>query len=89
MGYSYGLTPHCAEYLYQADGTLRCIRRAQREDELFSTLDENPDFTAPAETPSNSVLFFSQRHPSYFRLYSRIRVDGNSAHANRQTTPAA
>ena len=52
MGYSYGLTPHCAEYLYQADGTLRCIRRAQREDELFSTLDENPDFTAPAETPS-------------------------------------
>ena len=32
MGYSYGLTPHCAEYLYQADGTLRCIRRAQRED---------------------------------------------------------
>ena len=26
---------------------------------------------APAETPSNSVLFFSQRHPSYFRLYSR------------------
>lgn len=55
MGYSYGLTPHCAEYLYQADGTLRCIRRAQREDELFSTLDENPDFTAPAETPSGQA----------------------------------
>lgn len=55
MGYSYGLTPHCAEYLYQADGTLRCIRRAQREDELFSTLDENPDFTAPAETTSGQA----------------------------------
>ena len=55
MGYSYGLTPHCAEYLYQADGTLRCIRRAQREDELFSTLDGNPDFTAPAETPSGQA----------------------------------
>ena len=55
MGYSYGLTPHCAEYLYQTDGALRCIRRAQREDELFSTLDENPDFTAPAETPSGQA----------------------------------
>lgn len=55
MGYSYGLTPHCAEYLYQTDGTLRCIRRAQRENELFSTLDENPDFTAPAETPSGQA----------------------------------
>ena len=30
-------------------------RRAQREDELFSTLDENPDFTAPAETPSGQA----------------------------------
>lgn len=45
MGYHFGTIPLCAEYLLHSDGRVRCIRRAEREEELFATLDCNSDFT--------------------------------------------
>lgn len=44
MGFRFGSLPRCGEYLYQADGSLRRIRRPEGEDELFATLRDNPDF---------------------------------------------
>lgn len=50
MGYQFGSLPRCAEYLLERDGNLRCIRRREGLKELFATLEENADFTAPQET---------------------------------------
>ena len=52
---NFGGGHHITRPDYDMETLERCIRRAQREDELFSTLDENPDFTAPAETPSGQA----------------------------------
>ena len=52
---NFGGGHHITRPGYDLERLVRCIRRAQREDELFSTLDENPDFTAPAETPSGQA----------------------------------
>ena len=58
---NFGGGHHITRPDYDMETLERCIRRAQREDELFSTLDENPDFTAPAETPSGQA---ESRRPS-------------------------
>ena len=44
MGYNYNGKLRPAEYLLEADGSLRLIRRAESIRDLFATLDADPDF---------------------------------------------
>ena len=44
MGYNYNGKLWCAELLLKEDGTVKCIRRAQRDTDYFATLDIDEDF---------------------------------------------
>ena len=44
MGYNYNGKLWCAELLLKEDGTIKCIRRAQRDTDYFATLDIDEDF---------------------------------------------
>ena len=44
MGYNYNGKLWCAELLLKEDGTVKCIRRAQRNTDYFATLDIDEDF---------------------------------------------
>ena len=44
MGYNYNGKLWCAELLLTEDGTVKCIRRAQRDTDYFATLDIDEDF---------------------------------------------
>ena len=44
MGYNYNGKLWCAELLLKVDGTVKCIRRAQRDTDYFATLDIDEDF---------------------------------------------
>ena len=44
MGYNYNGKLWCAELLLKEDGTIKCIRRAQKDTDYFATLDIDEDF---------------------------------------------
>ena len=44
MGYNYNGKLWCAELLLKENGTVKCIRRAQRDTDYFATLDIDEDF---------------------------------------------
>ena len=44
MGYNYNGKLWCAELLLKEDGTVKCIRRAQRDTDYFATLDIDENF---------------------------------------------
>lgn len=44
MGYNYNGALKCAELLFQKDGSVKLIRRAETLSDLFATLDMDPDF---------------------------------------------